>query len=674
VLSRPLDSDSAFAEVLVRAARQVRSPVIWCWGSRPVLLVPDHEEAGDIVDWPSVVCHDLAHWKRRDHLTALFAQFLVCAAPWQVLLWLVRHRLIELSEEACDDWVIASGQVSTRYARTLLGLAPQDHAALVPAVVSAKRGLAGRVRRIIANRCANPRSGLKWSIAAAILASALALSIAFAQTGRAEPAVATRTRLADDAVIEQLSPTDVIRGVILDPNDEPAYHARAVVLPMTMCGVQIASDDEKAAFGLPWSPTWFDEGQNPWLVAVGRDQRNEAAMVEVTDPTAPLTIHLKPAVTVTGQVVDPNGRLLQSHVTLLLTRVFRCRTVIHSTWQFPDSHERFTLSKIPRGQTYEIEIAAYGFQTVRLVLDTTDQTKNLIDVGTITMQPQKPGDDVAEKEESSPGLEEEFRRTYGLEEGEVIKLIKPPFVLGRDPYIRPMLGEDLFLDTSRASYQSFGFRWDGEFKGVSATTGRLTLSFVLPLMLNLPSYDFDLSDELWHVPLPRCDWVVRDTSGPAEKLKALETILRAELKRPIRFEEREVERDTIVVSGRYAFTPLSEESPDRLCLYVGTQSRLANDETDSIGDLLPWMGRRIGIPVEDRSEQTPTGGKVRYVYDGDLLSIFRSKPIADPDLSTLLANLAKQTNLTFTVEKQPHEVWFAVEEGAAGGDNSAGPS
>lgn len=122
------------AEVVISRSGCARSPLIWCWSRPLVLLVPtDACRDGDRLDWMSVVCHELTQWKRCDHVTGLFAELMVCILPWQPLLWWTRHRLVGLSEEACDDWVIASGQVTTRYARTLPGLTPQGQAALVPA-------------------------------------------------------------------------------------------------------------------------------------------------------------------------------------------------------------------------------------------------------------------------------------------------------------------------------------------------------------------------------------------------------------------------------------------------------------------------------------------------------------------------------------------------------------
>jgi beta-lactamase regulating signal transducer with metallopeptidase domain len=169
-------------DVLVRGSNHAQSPVIWCWGRPPVLLVPGGSCDDTRLDWSSIVCHELAHWRRRDHISGLLAELMICLLPWQLFSWLARRRLVDLSEEACDDWVIASGQVGTRYARTLLNLTPLGQAALVPAVVTTRTGLAGRIRRILTNQCSNPRSGLRWTLTVAALTACISVGLAFAQT------------------------------------------------------------------------------------------------------------------------------------------------------------------------------------------------------------------------------------------------------------------------------------------------------------------------------------------------------------------------------------------------------------------------------------------------------------------------------------------------------------
>ena len=90
-----------------------------------MLLVPKANSAaasdcGAAIDWESVFCHELAHWRRRDHWTALLAELLCCALPWNPLAWLIRKRVAFLADRACDEHVLAAGCDGPNYADSLL--------------------------------------------------------------------------------------------------------------------------------------------------------------------------------------------------------------------------------------------------------------------------------------------------------------------------------------------------------------------------------------------------------------------------------------------------------------------------------------------------------------------------------------------------------------------------
>jgi len=61
--------------------------------------------------------------------------------------------------------------------------------AFVPAVVSSKKGLADRIRRILKDSCGNPRTGAAWALAVSAITICVALGVAFAQTRPAKPDV-----------------------------------------------------------------------------------------------------------------------------------------------------------------------------------------------------------------------------------------------------------------------------------------------------------------------------------------------------------------------------------------------------------------------------------------------------------------------------------------------------
>ncbi|MCH8837390.1 MAG: hypothetical protein IIA60_06260, partial [Candidatus Marinimicrobia bacterium] len=139
------------------------------------------------VDWAGVVCHELAHCMRRDHISGLIAETLASILWWNPLAWLAKKRLIRLGEYACDDWVVAGEQPVENYARSLLNFKPQKQAAFLPGVVRSKKGVAARVHRILEDNRRNPRAGVKWALASGFVVASLSVGMTFAQTRPAEP-------------------------------------------------------------------------------------------------------------------------------------------------------------------------------------------------------------------------------------------------------------------------------------------------------------------------------------------------------------------------------------------------------------------------------------------------------------------------------------------------------
>ena len=166
----------------LRSSADIRSPVIWCWTARPVLLVPaEARRQNGSTDWVSLFCHELAHFKRLDHFTGLVANFIVSLFPWHPLLWRAKQRLAELSEQACDDWVLAAGQSGPEYAESLLGFWPVSQPALLPGLRGPKGDLKMRIHRIVKDTCSNPRIGPRWTLLVCIIGVCLAIGVAFAQ-------------------------------------------------------------------------------------------------------------------------------------------------------------------------------------------------------------------------------------------------------------------------------------------------------------------------------------------------------------------------------------------------------------------------------------------------------------------------------------------------------------
>jgi len=669
-------ADSARARLGIAKALQIRSsvdvcsPVIWCWSPIPVLLVPTDLDDG--LDWVGVICHELAHWRRRDHISGLIAELIVCILPWSPLLWWSKKRMVRFSEQACDDWVVAGGQSVEDYAQSLLNFRPQKQAAFVPAVVSSKKTLAGRIRRIVEEKCSSPHSGVCWSLVAAAIVGCIAAGIAFAQTRPPRPSGTVKTKLGKSAVIEKSAfPVTMIKGRILDPNNEPAYGASIVALPVTSWGYYTEPQrrNKEGYFELPWSPTWIEPGKPIYLMAVVQDPISQAALIEVTDPTLPVTVRLEPAFAITGKVVGPGGQEIEECLaTISLSTDFKCRAPIYS-FRGGRWWERM-LSPLPYGTKYKLTVRAKGYRNQQIIIDGTDKSIKLIDLGNITLQPQDRTKPEVAEQYADPDLAKEFHKVYSLDKDEIIKLIKPPFVLGRQEYfqdptsIYPRAFDSL---DSQGAIQTC-LLWDGEALKETSLTGYTNthrppaLEFILLLTLRMPHYDFNLPKEL-DIEMPYGDWIVRADSPRNEQLRSLEEIIYAETNRAISFEKRMAEREVIVVRGRYKFKPHpSGNHPDYIPVTSEDEiTKSAEISTvDSLAEFLRSIERMHEIIVVDETEPAENA-TIRYKSGGSKLGWIKYPEERRWKLNILLDNLTKTTSLQFKVERRPAQIWFVTE-------------
>ena len=644
----------------VRSNGKVHSPVIWCWKSSPILLVPEKPANG--IDWVGVICHEFAHLRRRDHISGLIAELVMCILPWNPLLWWSKRHLVRLSEQACDDWVLAGGQSCEDYAQSLLNFRPQRQAAFVPAVVSSRKSLSGRVRRILKDNCVNPRTGVTWAIVASAVAVCLTVGIAFAQTRPSKQAGFVKTKLGSTAVIEEPASAMMIRGNVLNSDGKPAF-ARVIALPNTSYGDEIILSNKEGYFEIHWSPTWIDEGQPIILIAKsghmtprGEESKNEAAIVEIVDPIQPVTIHLEPDLdALEGVVVDPNGQRLEKYrAALSLAKKFKCQAPIFGTIVgFP--RERI-FSPIPYGTKYILTIEAEGYQTEEVIVDATDRSKKFIDVGTITLQTKDSAKSTNAKQNVNPDLAKEFHDIYRLDEGEIIKFIKPPFVLGRQEYQLNTIPSSSFALQHPGHHA--GFHWGDELKAYSFSSSH-RVWWILYWVLGIPEYDCNIPKNL-KINLPG-DWIVRADSTKEEQLKALEEIIYAETNRVIRFEKRKVELEVVVAKGKFEFKPPSTV-PDSRYVNLTWDGTLSNPVRSykSLEELFNYLEWRIKIKFVDETEPSEYGA-ICYRESNNLGWIPNDPELRNERLSAFLDNLSKTTSLKFTVEKQPAEIWFVTE-------------
>ena len=165
----------------------VHCPVVWCWRRQPVLVLPaGAARAGTSShDLVGVLCHELAHFRRRDHLSSLVGEIALCLMPWNPLAWTATRHLHTFSEHACDSWVLASGESPAGYAQALLDMVPQKRLVLAPAASNGRRGVVRRIESILRQPAREPRAGRGWLC---MLIALVAATMTGAATAHRRPA------------------------------------------------------------------------------------------------------------------------------------------------------------------------------------------------------------------------------------------------------------------------------------------------------------------------------------------------------------------------------------------------------------------------------------------------------------------------------------------------------
>jgi len=321
---------SVLTDVSLCASSAARCPMIWCWGSRPVLLVPPSAADQSGISWCSIFCHELAHWLRRDHLSALWTELLVIALPWQPLAWLSRRQLSALRERACDDWVLASIREATDYAASLVNLVPQNSPTFALPALRSYESLKRRLEHVLAGVRVTPRAGRNWIALASLVSFVAAAGIAFAQQRSATARTVAETSanaISPDQTGEiKLLPTKeelddliTVRGQVLTPDGRPAAGARVSMRRQYWTSsvkwrpFAAATADAAGRFELSCRPSQFlDENGSRLRYATIAAQADgfgiQCAELQTVDPFKPLVLRLVPEFPIRGRIVDLEGR------------------------------------------------------------------------------------------------------------------------------------------------------------------------------------------------------------------------------------------------------------------------------------------------------------------------------------------------------------------------------
>lgn len=245
---------------------------------------------------------------------------------------------------------------------------------------------------------------------------------------------------------------------------------------------------------------------------------------------------------------------------------------------------------------------------------------------------------------------------YSLKPGELLKRVAPPYPVERDLALggNPQMGGQAPDEAT--------FRWDGQLKrwGMSYGSQR-TLAGVLQSVVGLGTFEFEGPDELLKLPMAG-DWIIREGAAPEQVLVQLEQLARQQAGRTIRFQKRTVDREVILVTGRFQFkTTPGAQRANAVQLYAGQldPGQGSGGGSGGFADFFKHTGSLINRRFVDQSDHA-NQRLVQWANHQSAYLRLSLQPgsIDSMKLNALLDNLSRQMSLTFVREKRPVEIWF----------------
>lgn len=177
--------------VLIISARI--SPMLWGIGRQTRILLPQElMEQLNSTERDAVLLHELAHFRRGDHLVRLFEAVCMTVFWWHPTIRIARRELQNAEEECCDAWVVSQLAGNVRpYADALMKAveftARKPSPSPVPPGASAISGASLLKRRVQSIMNGHDTTRLSWTGRTAILAIAVATLPFLPAFGHSEP-------------------------------------------------------------------------------------------------------------------------------------------------------------------------------------------------------------------------------------------------------------------------------------------------------------------------------------------------------------------------------------------------------------------------------------------------------------------------------------------------------
>jgi hypothetical protein len=252
----------------------------------------------------------------------------------------------------------------------------------------------------------------------------------------------------------------------------------------------------------------------------------------------------------------------------------------------------------------------------------------------------------------------EFLQVYRLVPGQDLKLVEAPRPAGAEIWWKrkhPNHGNH----PGQFGSMTFSWRDPDRLQDWSMTTAGGFTARDLPRYLKVDVYQHEIEgDPELLKTVVAGDWVFRDGVRDERMVAALNSILQRAVRLRINVTFRTVERDVVVVRGRYHYSPLPGRQQNEIDIY-GKQlvkNSGAGGGGGSFPEFLKWVGEWIERPVVSEVEAPPKEQVSWYLHARSPFTEQIQRE--DHDEAAVLQHLHEQTGLSFTREKHPVRILF----------------
>ncbi len=157
-----------------------------------------------------------------------------------------------------------------------------------------------------------------------------------------------------------LSGLPTITGVVYDDAGEPLEGVEVKIMPQGG-GREKQMSDAEGKFTVTWDPRYRSSDTVRCLVA-RHTGRNLAVAQLAGEASSTAELKLRPGVTLTGEVVDPNGRGIAGAELRIMLRVSNWGSTLESSRDVrTDTEGKFEVPAIPSDQQYNVTALARGY-------------------------------------------------------------------------------------------------------------------------------------------------------------------------------------------------------------------------------------------------------------------------------------------------------------------------